>query len=290
MFMIVVATFAIFWLPYQVYFVYIYHDSSLKSKPYVQHLFMVFYWLAMSYAMVNPLIYFWMNKRFRAYLCRLFRCCVPQNTLECFVPEPQQYYGNGLRSGLSRRSHPASERVKLEPTSSTVLPSGASPILLHSSNMTTDGWPPRSDTSRGTRRLLTLPTPRVGGGRRATGQSFHQPMVNESAPSAHWRRRDSEVSDAFMTPETSPPSARPLTQVRLLMRLAPAPSPALTLALGSLGTTPAPTSESGGGEGGDVVGKGEEDEGEDGGKGEAMHLLASDSCNSLDEQFYDASS
>ncbi|KAF0312375.1 Tachykinin-like peptides receptor 86C [Amphibalanus amphitrite] len=98
MFMIVVATFAIFWLPYQVYFVYIYHDSSLKSKPYVQHLFMVFYWLAMSYAMVNPLIYFWMNKRFRAYLCRLFRCCVPQNTLECFVPEPQQYYGNGLRS------------------------------------------------------------------------------------------------------------------------------------------------------------------------------------------------
>ena len=28
-----------------------------------QHLFMVFYWLAMSYAMVNPLIYFWMNKR-----------------------------------------------------------------------------------------------------------------------------------------------------------------------------------------------------------------------------------
>ena len=36
MFMIVVATFAVFWLPYQVYFVYIYHDSSLKRAPYVQ--------------------------------------------------------------------------------------------------------------------------------------------------------------------------------------------------------------------------------------------------------------
>ncbi|XP_037084382.1 LOW QUALITY PROTEIN: uncharacterized protein LOC119104768 [Pollicipes pollicipes] len=78
MFIIVVAMFALSWLPYQVYFVYTYHDTSLAKTSYVQHLFLAFYWLAMSYAMVNPLIYFWMNRRFRSYLVLWCRCA-------CFV-------------------------------------------------------------------------------------------------------------------------------------------------------------------------------------------------------------
>ncbi|XP_037084403.1 tachykinin-like peptides receptor 86C [Pollicipes pollicipes] len=129
MFIIVVTTFAVCWLPYQAYFVYVYHDSSLARADFVQHLFLAFYWLAMSYAMVNPLIYFWMNKRFRAYLRQLFRCCASKRSLECFVTEPRQYMTNGFRSRQSRRSHVASERTRLERTSSTMIGSAASPIL-----------------------------------------------------------------------------------------------------------------------------------------------------------------
>ncbi|XP_059468472.1 tachykinin-like peptides receptor 86C [Neocloeon triangulifer] len=67
MFIIIVLIFAVCWLPYHAYFIYTHHYSSVAYTKYVQHLYLAFYWLAMANSMVNPLIYYWMNARFRQY-------------------------------------------------------------------------------------------------------------------------------------------------------------------------------------------------------------------------------
>jgi tachykinin-like receptor len=63
MFIMVISIFAVCWLPYHGYFIYVYHHNSLAVSSYVPHLYLSFYWLAMSNAMVNPIIYYWMNNR-----------------------------------------------------------------------------------------------------------------------------------------------------------------------------------------------------------------------------------
>ena len=45
-------------------------------KPYIGHVYLGFYWLAMSNTCVNPVIYYVMNRRFRAYFNQVL-CCVP---------------------------------------------------------------------------------------------------------------------------------------------------------------------------------------------------------------------
>ncbi|RZF36506.1 hypothetical protein LSTR_LSTR008841 [Laodelphax striatellus] len=67
MFIIIVSIFGICWLPYHSYFLYMHFNRSVQYSSYVQHMYLLFYWLAMSNAMVNPLIYYWMNARFRQY-------------------------------------------------------------------------------------------------------------------------------------------------------------------------------------------------------------------------------
>ncbi|XP_018570439.1 tachykinin-like peptides receptor 86C [Anoplophora glabripennis] len=67
MFISVVLIFGICWLPYHAYFIYIYYDTNVIFSKYTQHVYLGFYWFAMSNAMVNPLIYYWMNARFRQY-------------------------------------------------------------------------------------------------------------------------------------------------------------------------------------------------------------------------------
>ncbi|KAL0275015.1 UNVERIFIED_CONTAM: hypothetical protein PYX00_003006 [Menopon gallinae] len=75
MFIIVVTIFAFCWLPYHGYFIYAYHNKAVAGSAYVQHVYLSFYWLAMSNAMVNPIIYYWMNVRFRVYFQRIICCC-----------------------------------------------------------------------------------------------------------------------------------------------------------------------------------------------------------------------
>ena len=65
MFIIMVTMFALAWLPYHLYFIYIFHDKRIVSYRYIQHIYLAFYWLAMSNAMVNPLIYYWLNARYQ---------------------------------------------------------------------------------------------------------------------------------------------------------------------------------------------------------------------------------
>ncbi|XP_030374278.1 tachykinin-like peptides receptor 86C [Scaptodrosophila lebanonensis] len=75
MFIAIVSIFAICWLPYHMFFIYAYHNNQVASTKYVQHMYLGFYWLAMSNAMVNPIIYYWMNKRFRVYFQSIICCC-----------------------------------------------------------------------------------------------------------------------------------------------------------------------------------------------------------------------
>lgn len=64
MFIVVVVLFTVCWLPYHGYFVYQFINHKVISSKYVQHIFLAFYWMAMSNAMINPLVYYWMNARY----------------------------------------------------------------------------------------------------------------------------------------------------------------------------------------------------------------------------------
>ncbi|ENN72174.1 hypothetical protein D910_08482 [Dendroctonus ponderosae] len=65
MMMVVVIIFAVCWLPYQLYFIIIAYYPKITRSKYIQETFLAIYWLAMSNSMYNPIIYCWMNARFR---------------------------------------------------------------------------------------------------------------------------------------------------------------------------------------------------------------------------------
>ena len=64
MFIVLVIIFCVCWLPYHAYFIYTYHDKEVVMEPYIQHVYLAFYFLAMANAMINPLIYYAMNARY----------------------------------------------------------------------------------------------------------------------------------------------------------------------------------------------------------------------------------
>jgi tachykinin receptor 3 len=49
------------WLPYHMYFLILYYNPRISSFKGIQHVFLAFYWLAMSHAIVNPVVYVLMN-------------------------------------------------------------------------------------------------------------------------------------------------------------------------------------------------------------------------------------
>lgn len=63
MFIVIVLAFALCWLPQQAFFLYTFHNAQILDTSYIQHIYLACYWLAMSNATVNPLIYYWMNAR-----------------------------------------------------------------------------------------------------------------------------------------------------------------------------------------------------------------------------------
>ena len=65
MFLIIVVIFGICWLPYHCYFIAYYHHAAIVKYEYIGEIFLSFYWLAMANTMVNPVIYYWMNTRFK---------------------------------------------------------------------------------------------------------------------------------------------------------------------------------------------------------------------------------
>nr|XP_015837848.1 PREDICTED: tachykinin-like peptides receptor 86C isoform X2 [Tribolium castaneum] len=110
MFIFVVFIFAICWLPYHGYFLYVYYDTDIIFSKYTQHVYLAFYWFAMSNAMVNPLIYYWMNARFRQYFktaicgwkeCILHKKC--QGDDSSLHTECRQSHSGFYRSRKSKR-------------------------------------------------------------------------------------------------------------------------------------------------------------------------------------------
>ncbi|KFD48005.1 hypothetical protein M514_11133 [Trichuris suis] len=94
--------FMICWLPYHIYFTFLMHIFAEMDFLVAQHVYMGMYWLAMSSTVVNPIVYCWMNSRFRAGFMYAFRW------LPCVHMSEKDYYASGLYEGLrppGRRSY-----------------------------------------------------------------------------------------------------------------------------------------------------------------------------------------
>ncbi|CAK1599028.1 unnamed protein product [Parnassius mnemosyne] len=109
MFILVIVIFGICWLPYHSYFIYTHFNPSILYMKYVQHMYLGFYWLAMANSMVNPIIYYWMNAKFRTYfrtaiLCRWrASCCRRQRPPPESPPDCVSQSGSRSRSGIEER-------------------------------------------------------------------------------------------------------------------------------------------------------------------------------------------
>ncbi|KAM8707005.1 hypothetical protein ACLKA7_011159 [Drosophila subpalustris] len=75
MMIVVVVIFSVCWLPFHLYFIVASCYPAITEAPFIQELYLVIYWLAMSNSMYNPIIYCWMNSRFRYGFKMVFRWC-----------------------------------------------------------------------------------------------------------------------------------------------------------------------------------------------------------------------
>ncbi|KAL3877871.1 hypothetical protein ACJMK2_035515, partial [Sinanodonta woodiana] len=75
MMIVVVVIFGICWLPQHLYFLLVHIVPSIPYMAYTQQLYLVIFWLAMSNSMYNPMIYCWMNSKFREGFIRVFCWC-----------------------------------------------------------------------------------------------------------------------------------------------------------------------------------------------------------------------
>ncbi|GFO39362.1 substance-k receptor, partial [Plakobranchus ocellatus] len=95
----VVVIFGLCWLPTHIYFILISVINELPLWPYIQQVYLLIYWLAMSNSMYNPIIYCLMNARFRQGFLRFFRCCpcTPcRRQQHLFAPERSAFYSARL--------------------------------------------------------------------------------------------------------------------------------------------------------------------------------------------------
>lgn len=75
MMIVVVVIFAVCWLPMHLYFLVASHHPPVRDFRYIQQMYLVFFLMAMSNSMYNPIIYCWMNSRFREGFIRVFCWC-----------------------------------------------------------------------------------------------------------------------------------------------------------------------------------------------------------------------
>ncbi|XP_051171097.1 RYamide receptor isoform X2 [Leptopilina boulardi] len=91
MMMTVVTVFTICWLPFNVLILAVERNESLPRWQGFPFLFTALHWLAMSHSCYNPVIYCWMNARFRAgFLAALSRfpgvgLCIPDSEQRTFT-------------------------------------------------------------------------------------------------------------------------------------------------------------------------------------------------------------
>nr|QPB70566.1 putative tachykinin-related peptide receptor III [Homarus americanus] len=77
MMIVVVSIFAICWLPYHLYFILSNLMPEIAHTDYIQETYLAIYWLAMSNSMYNPMIYCWLNNRFRQGFKKVFSGWLP---------------------------------------------------------------------------------------------------------------------------------------------------------------------------------------------------------------------
>ncbi|XP_057332517.1 tachykinin-like peptides receptor 99D isoform X1 [Microplitis mediator] len=75
MMIVIVGIFTVCWLPFHIYFIVVSTLPDVTNEPYIQEVYLAIYWLAMSNSMYNPIIYCWMNSRFRRGFALVFRWC-----------------------------------------------------------------------------------------------------------------------------------------------------------------------------------------------------------------------
>ncbi|KRX81138.1 Tachykinin-like peptides receptor 99D [Trichinella sp. T6] len=92
---VVGSLFMVCWLPYHIYFTFLVPLFAEMDFLTAQHVYMSMYWLAMSSTVVNPIIYCWMNSRFRTGFRYIFR----------WLPCVQMTKGDYLLSELNEKSH-----------------------------------------------------------------------------------------------------------------------------------------------------------------------------------------
>ncbi|XP_046390625.1 tachykinin-like peptides receptor 86C [Ischnura elegans] len=118
MLVLVVSGFSICWLPYHAYFLYVFHHRRAAGAAHAQHVYLAFYWLAMSNAALNPLIYYCMNERFRSYFqqvicqCRCFRSNEETSIALGHHPKTCVSAQTGCQSEVGRAIRTGSRRVR----------------------------------------------------------------------------------------------------------------------------------------------------------------------------------
>nr|XP_050860932.1 tachykinin-like peptides receptor 99D isoform X2 [Vespula vulgaris] len=118
MMIVVVVIFAVCWLPFHVYFIITSYLPEITNKPYIQEVFLGIYWLAMSNSMYNPIIYCWMNSRFRRGFAQLFSWCpwvrvTPEPALSRSEAVTSRYSCTGSPEANTRISRNGTVRIPL---------------------------------------------------------------------------------------------------------------------------------------------------------------------------------
>ncbi|ALC47771.1 Takr99D [Drosophila busckii] len=114
MMIVVVLIFGFCWLPFHAYFIVTSCYPSLTEAPYIQEVYLVIYWLAMSNSMYNPIIYCWMNSRFRYGFKMVFRWCP-------FVHVETLNRRDNMTSRYSCSGSPDHNRIKRNDTQKSIL-------------------------------------------------------------------------------------------------------------------------------------------------------------------------
>ncbi|EDV94640.1 tachykinin-like peptides receptor 99D isoform X2 [Drosophila grimshawi] len=116
MMIVVVLIFGFCWLPFHTYFIVTSCYPAITEAPFIQELYLVIYWLAMSNSMYNPIIYCWMNSRFRYGFKMVFRWCPFVN-----VGAESLNRRDNLTSRYSCSGSPDHNRIKRNDTQKSIL-------------------------------------------------------------------------------------------------------------------------------------------------------------------------
>ncbi|CAG4918000.1 unnamed protein product [Colias eurytheme] len=137
MMIVVVVIFAVCWLPFHVYFIVTSYYPDVVNYKYIQEIYLGIYWLAMSNSMYNPIIYCWMNSKFRRGFKQFFWCCGAIgnggfNRHRAFGPDRLDM---SMRSvSPSRKNGTSLFKTTFKTTKSTKKPPGT-PHLLHANKI-----------------------------------------------------------------------------------------------------------------------------------------------------------